>query len=88
MEVATRNYALSCIRREVVIAKERPTSLKRGKSSRTIPPGTHPRLREVSMSWHMPTSWNAASLRLSLSPFMRPSQVAEEGKEEVEPCLT
>ena len=88
MEVATRNYALSCIRCEVVIAQERSTSLKRGKSSWTIRQGTHPRLREVSMSWHMLTSWNAASLRLSLSPFMRPSQVAEEGKEEVEPCVT
>jgi|SRR5271156_5498288 len=73
---------------EVVIAKEGLISLKRGKSSRTIPPGTHPRLREVSMSWHMLISSNAASLRLFSSPFRRLGEVAEEGKEEIEPCVT
>jgi hypothetical protein len=66
MEVATRNYALSCIRCEVVIAQERPTSLKRGS------------LRGQYRAGNTPPP----------PPFSRPGEVAEEGKEEVEPCVT
>jgi hypothetical protein len=78
MEVVTRNYALSCIRCEVAIAEERPTSFKEavlyGQDHREhIPP---------TGSVNLVTYANTLELGEFTAVLLR------KEKEEVKPCVT